>query len=102
MANNPKISDDDIKTVWTAAGGSRIQAAGPDDQGKDDSASDDQGKDDAAGDDQGKDDAAGDDQGKDDAAGDDKGQDDAAGDDKGRIWFGSPANDRVGYFQLAN
>jgi len=23
-------------------------------------------------------------------------------DDKGRMWFGSPANDRVGYFQLAN
>jgi streptogramin lyase len=22
-------------------------------------------------------------------------------DDKGRMWFGSPANDRVGYFYLA-
>jgi hypothetical protein len=22
-------------------------------------------------------------------------------DDKGRMWFGSPANDRVGYFHLA-
>ena len=22
-------------------------------------------------------------------------------DDKGRMWFGSPATDRVGYFQLA-
>ena len=23
------------------------------------------------------------------------------GDEKGRLWFGSPANDRVGYFYLA-
>ena len=23
-------------------------------------------------------------------------------DDKGRVWFGSPANDKIGYFYLTN